>query len=221
MKAPRLRISLLNAVLILTIFAMGVGLWHTGNEVVPLRAQAKIYRQQLGHFKVEDPRQIYAKRATGVYSQAFRWLLYLPSAANYKLYIYEGNVPDEPADGKAAWLKAIRDQARGFEGELMTGQYAMDVSLEEYDGSWFCRYGFLNEIKKTFQFKPADGWLKDLAKFEQYGDVGIHKPKSFATGEPVVLLHIRRGIITEWKGDWRVEEPVGSTDSLVIWIEGT
>lgn len=212
------RFSMLNAILVLTIFAMGVALWRTGHEVLPLRSQAKNYRKELGHFEIEDRTKVYAKRATGVYSKAWRWLLYLPSA-NFKVYVYEGNVPDLSQVGKQNWLNTVRSRASGFEGELIEGQFALDISVEEYDGNWYCRYGFLNEIKKTFSLKPADSWLSDLSKFRQFSDLGFNDATSFAADEPAVLLHVRRGEIVQAGNDWRVEEPAGPADSLVIWIE--
>lgn len=219
MKTIRPRISMLTILLLLTIIALSVTLWRTGYEVMPLRTQAKQLRQELGQFFVEDQTRIHAQGAQGVYSRVWKWQLFLPTGKSYVLNIYEGQMPEIPPDDKKAWLEAVRKNAEGFSGPLINGQYSVDVSLEQYDGKWWCRYGFRNEIKATYELKPNEDWLEDLLKFTPQGDVGHQVVSTFAADEPVILLHLRRGKIKPVGDDWEVEQQLGTVDSLVIWIE--
>lgn len=205
--------------LLLTIVALGVTLWRTGHEVMPLREQARNYRRELGHFSVSDPTKIHVQGAQGVYSKVWKWQLFLPPGRLYKVCIYEGKVPEVTPQMKQTWLDGVRTQARGFQGPLIDGQFSLDVSVEEYDGKWWCRYGYLNEIKTTYELRPQDGWLKDVLKFTPHSDAGHQIVRTFDPGEPIILLHMRRGTIRKLKDDWEVEEPIGPADSLVIWIE--
>lgn len=209
------KVSMLTSLLLFTIFALGVTLWRTGYEVMPLREQAKSYRRELGHFKVEDPDKIHAQGAQGVYSRVWKWQLYLPVTRTYKLNVFEGVASERAPNFKQVWLDGL--QSREF--ELIDGQFSLDVSVEEYDGKWWCRYGYHNEIKATFEIQPNEDWLKDLQKFTAHGDAGQGVVGTFAPDEPVILMHMRRGIITTVGDDWAIEEPIGAADSLVIWIE--
>lgn len=219
MKVIRPRISMLTILLLLTIIALSVTLWQTGYEVMPLRTQAKNLRRELGQFLVEDSTKIHARGAQGVYSRVWKWQLYLPVGRSYVLNIFEGQLPEIPPDDKQGWLKTVRNSAKGFSGDLINGQYSVDVSLEQYDGKWWCRYGYMSEIKATYELKPNEDWLKDLLKFTPQGDVGHQVVSTFAPDEPVILLHLRRGKIQPAGDDWEVEEQLGTVESLVIWIE--
>jgi hypothetical protein len=52
------------------------------------------------------------------------------------------------------------------------------------------------------------------------GDIPMDEQKVFPENERVLLMHLRRPVVTEGPNkSWSITEPVGDADSIVLWIE--
>src|SRR3954453_19063974 len=85
---PRLRprFSLLTSLLLITIVAMGSGLWRLNSHLGPLRREVIDLRQQLGVLTVDDEDKIQVVEVKGAGSFEWNWRVRLPKGRDYWLY---------------------------------------------------------------------------------------------------------------------------------------
>jgi len=217
-KLLRVRFSMLTLLLLATIGALGVGLWHIGREVVPLRTELRGLRKELGYFRVDHPRKINVLQCDVVTGTAWKWRIHLPPNKTYQLYVREGVFEQLDESHKEDWLSTIGKSNRGGGGQLMTGRFTLDLSLGEYDDKWFLGYGYQNELNSSFAMQPEENWYSNLLAHDQYGEANCEEVKLFDSNEPVILLYVRKGDIQHEGDQWRVERALGPTDSLVVWL---
>ena len=150
----RLRFSMLNLLLLCTIVALGVTLWNNSKLIMPLRAELRDLRKELGYFRVDEPGKINALEADVVTGKAWRWRLHLPPGGDYSLQFKTGTWEDVDLQNKASWLKSQMGKGSGC--SLPSGQFTLNVSLEKYDGNWYVRCAYENNLKATFQIKDNE-----------------------------------------------------------------
>jgi len=82
------RLSLLTALLLITIAASAIGIWKLYAEVVPLRAENRRLRDELGELSVEDVDKFYAILTPEGEPDKFRykWRIWVPKGRKYLLY---------------------------------------------------------------------------------------------------------------------------------------
>ena len=214
----RLRFSMLNLLLLCTIVALGVTLWNNSKLIMPLRAELRDLRKELGYFRVDEPDKINALEADVVTGKAWRWRLHLPASAGYRLRCQAGVWEDIDLQDKSAWLKSIK--GKGGRYSLPSGQFTLNVSLEQYDGNWYIRCAYENELKTTFQIKDTDNWFGELLQHEHFSELNTTRIKQFEADEPVVLLHYRRKKNEDGNEFGAMQKTAGPTPSFIIWISG-
>ncbi len=125
----RPRLSLLNAVLLITIAALGLGLIASSSQRKrilvrneQLVAENKVYRDRLGVFDIEDERQVHAIRLPGDDESGwyFRYRIYLPEGRTYRLHYGTSRVP---AEGLPEYFSDVR-------ADLQPGEYVIATRFE-------------------------------------------------------------------------------------------
>lgn len=221
MSAPQRRLpprfSLLTLILLGTIAAMAVTLWRNGEEIVPLRTELMDLRKQLGYFPIEHPDKITIQEADVVTTKAWRWQMYLPTGKEFLLHYRTGEWDDLDIDRKRSWLAKVSGNGNSF--PLPGGRLILEISFEEYDGNWFFRHSYHNELQSSSSLKVTDNWLRDLLLHERFSEVNTAEPVVFEPGVPILLLHIRRNELSRAAdGATIAEEVAGPVESVLVWI---
>jgi hypothetical protein len=222
----RSRFSLLTLILVMTIAAMGVGLWRLGREIVPMRRELQTLRAETGHLTIEDPSLIYAIAIPTMEKDVFRWRISLPRGKRLYLHcqpydVPKSGVPPRPnplggsemvGEGQFRYECRIQFDPRNPEqliarigGRNETQVYGTEVKLNERREDWI-----ENEITGR--------------RTDSGGGLGLDQI-SGSVDEPFVLLRMRaqkvvvkrdaQGKRTGWSFE-QIDEP---TDGLMIWID--
>lgn len=94
-KPRRPRFSLMNLLLLMTVAAMGVGLWRLNGELAPLRLEVEQYRNELGIIAVVDPEKVHALRLPTEGNEPRKYRVFLPEGRNYFLHYHQYLIPAE------------------------------------------------------------------------------------------------------------------------------
>jgi hypothetical protein len=81
----QLRFSLLTALLLVTIVAMGIGIWRLYRELVPLRAEVRNLRSQVGALTIDDDQKFHVVRVREPGGFRWNWRIWLPRGQDYWL----------------------------------------------------------------------------------------------------------------------------------------
>ena len=88
----RPRISLLSALLLMTIVGMCIVIVQLWREVVPLREEVRSYRNELGFLTIDDRTRIHGIQVP-TREDGWKWRVYFPPGGDYKLQCYTGIIP--------------------------------------------------------------------------------------------------------------------------------
>jgi hypothetical protein len=90
-KARRLRFSLLNVLFLLTIAGLGLVVWRQWQEVRPLRAEVRRWRDENGVLTITDPSKVYIMALPTLERMTWRWRIYVPAGRSYMLHTGQGS----------------------------------------------------------------------------------------------------------------------------------
>ena len=90
---PRPRISILTALLLMTILAMAIVLAHLWREVGPLRLEVKDLRQRVGVLTIADPSAVQAVGIPSDTDDVYKWRIHVPTNQKATLFVKCGDVP--------------------------------------------------------------------------------------------------------------------------------
>lgn len=210
----RPQISLLSLLLLMTTLALAVSLWQIGQDIVPLRNTVRDLREELGQFNVADLKRVHVQRGESVIGSAWKWRIYLPE--QFSLHAAEGRLDELTPGDFATWKlsSALDEHPLNMNA---TGQFTLELAVEEHGGKWWIKTATKNAVHSTTQLKGD--WYAELPKQVQYSDASYERVSITNATEPVVLLYVRRGE-KEQVGDTFVTKQVaGDADTLVIWLE--
>jgi hypothetical protein len=89
----RPRISILTALLLMTILAMALMIAHLWREIVSMRAELRALRDETGRLSIEDPTKIYAMGIRTNDQLLWKWRIWVPDGAKVFLGAKWGDVP--------------------------------------------------------------------------------------------------------------------------------
>jgi hypothetical protein len=239
----RPRISLRNLLLLMTCVALAVVWWQTKQRIGPMRADIVRLRTELGYLTIDDPANVIAISTRTGEPAVWQWRIYLPPGRKYRIRCASGFLPDQQGPTFQAWYaatKPLREAGTPIEeiqtlrdywfekvtelGETvevgpadLQGEFTLQARLVKDSDEWKMKLqpGGAAAIKQ-----PNGDWLSDeRSRGGSRSDLSMTEQKSFAAEERVILLHIRRPVITEQPGSWSSTSPVGDADSIVLWIE--
>jgi hypothetical protein len=227
---PRRRpgFSLLALVWLLTVSALGVGLYRAGEEVVPLRESIARLRKELGYFPVDDVTKTHARRVRVKIPTAFQWRLFLTGSQPYALRYFVGAAPDEKMVGRERWFAMLRSGGHALPDALGTGEIGWEALLTEYGGRTWLRTGLLSEEGTTVALPPGHEWLTDETAWVVSSDASYDTVKAFEPGERIVLLHIERSVHADEPENGETSDPAEFEDAakktapverFVLWLE--
>ena len=230
---PRLRprISLLTALLLMTIAGMALVLIRLWREVGPLRADNKRLDEERGTLAIGDPNQLHAikipARFAGEGRQSFR--LYVPPGKSYLAFVQVNNVPKAGLPkltklpdhagilgnfqgrlfarlGPGEHTVAIRTVRRGDRADivLITGFASPTISLDASANT------------------PNDRWPTVAPETYSVFGGGVGATTIAAEGtEPLVLLRQRiLGVARESTYvSYTTPEPDFPLDGVLLWVE--
>jgi hypothetical protein len=217
MTIRRMRFSLVNAVLLLTIAALGLGLYRNGKVVVPLRNELAWYHEKYGFFSTPNTRRIYIRRSPMKAPGIWQWRVFLPEGKSYELRMFVGQAPD-PGKDLAAWLSTLRGSSQGIHGNMPVGKFAYEICLQEVDGRWWIRTGELFDQGASYQLPESCSWLANGGSRNTWSDASYDEVKDFSVTEPFVLLNVEEEQTRTAAGD-APSALTGTPERVVFWIE--
>lgn len=225
----RPRFSLLTMLLVMTIVGMAIVIAQMWRDVGPLRAANRQMRTELGLLTIEDPKRAYAISLPTFEDKTWKWRIYLPPGGQYSLSEYSGHLPDRVAHRGKTWFEEVRKTGNGSikSGSGMQGEFLLEARLIKEGEVWVLATqsihldGDNSRIGggRTSVYQPSGDWLSDRRSRTMSSDVGASQ-KSFEPGEPILLVHLQRPVITETPGGgYTSRSPQGPADGVVLWIE--
>jgi hypothetical protein len=192
------RFSLLTSLLVVTIVAMGIGLWRLYSELVPLRREVISLREQIGVVTVDDENKMQIVEVKQAGSFEWNWHIRLPRGHDYRLYASR-SVPEKGVAG------------RSFnEHRIGTGGPEFNLRVRIAPNEDGKRTAYLRTPQNDHPLEElADSkWLDGRAMVSE--EVAGRKSQvSASPDESLVLLRVREASDTP--------QPM---DGLLIWITG-
>lgn len=224
----RPRFSLLTMLLVMTIAGMAIVIALMWREVGPLRAANRQMRTELGLLTIEDPKRAHAISLPTLEDNAWKWRIYLPPGRQYSLSLWSGHLPDRVGHRGKSWFEEVRKAGTGMsESGSNYGEFLLEARLIKDGNGWVLatqsihRDGDNSSIGggRTSVYQPSGDWLSDRRSRITSSDVAVSQ-KSFEPGEPILLLHLQRPVITETPGGgYTSQSPRGPADGVALWIE--
>jgi hypothetical protein len=165
------RISLLSAILLTTIFGMGIVIFVQWRELGPLQSEVRQMRTQLGLLTIEDPSRVHAIEVRQPDSNLWRWRIYLPFGRKYRLVEFGGRLPARGLLSTQQWFDVLTKASIGrgeYSGMDLAGEFTLEASFTQVDGQWkfethpgggSAHYAFTdNWPAHSYRLAPSDVW---------------------------------------------------------------
>lgn len=225
----RPRISLLSALLLITIVSLTIVIVKLWREVGPLRAENKRLNEERGTLVIGDANKLHAikvpTRFAGERRQSFR--VYVPPGQSYIAFVQVNKIPKE---GLPKWTK-LPDQAAilgGSQGQLFgrlrPGEHVVTV--------WTTRRGGRADIALIVDGLDAsantskDGWPTVVPETYTVFGGGVDRETIATEGkEPLVLLRqrilgvARESVNVSYGTPTPTPEPDFRLDGVLFWVE--
>jgi hypothetical protein len=217
----RPRISLLTVLLLTTIAGMALVIVQLWREVGPLRKEVHKLRQFVGELSIDDHTRIHAIEVRQPNPNLWRWRLFLPPGAQYKLVEFGGPLPPRGKLSNKHWLAALRNASIGsseYLNEQFQGEFTLDVSLAPVEGGWrFQIFGLGSDAQSHYTF--ADNWPGRMGRSER-SDIWPAQQRVFPPGEPILLLHLSKRIRKSARGiGTEPQAPSELVEGIALWLE--
>jgi hypothetical protein len=89
----RPRLSLLTALLLMTIVGMAIVLVQLWFEVDPLRAELRELRNEVGRLSIDDPTQFHAIQVRSDNEYVWKWRVWIPEGREYQINLSTESIP--------------------------------------------------------------------------------------------------------------------------------
>jgi hypothetical protein len=227
----------------MTCVALAVVLWQTQEQIGPMRAEIVRLRTETGRLTIDDPAKINAIQVNTGDTLSNQWRIYLPPERKYRVFCASGYLPDQQGPTFNAWrtfTQPMRDAGTAFEdfptlrdfwfdqvvklgtvAEVgppnLSGEITLKALLVAGEDAWRLE---LQPGGSTPIQQPNSDWLSDgRTRGAVHGDIPKVEQSTHPAEQRLLLMHMRRPVITESPGSWSSTSPVGDADSIVVWIE--
>jgi hypothetical protein len=219
----RPRISLLSALLLMTIAGMSIVIVQLWRELVPLRQEVRGYRTELGFLTIDDPTRVHGVQVP-TREEGWKWRVYFPPGSDYMLHCYTGMIPAGVESSQRRDFSSMNLGPGGFltsMGGNFEEEAVIEARFKQADGTWTLQTSVNGgawsdmQLDKDFAAYLANGrggafWTSNL---NQKGQT------TFSADERVFLLKRRKPEVTEVQGGILSREPDGPADGVALWIE--
>jgi hypothetical protein len=220
-RSRRPRISILTALLLLTIAGLTVTVWRQSFEAEPLRREVRRLRQELGHLTIDDESKIYAIQVPSANLDTKRFRVYLPKNRKFVLCSRIHTIPGKKAgQSRKEWFATLGGS--GSASTIDSGEFTIDVFVKRSDEDpdhWNLHNSINGRGGGTVGSKMP--WLNDRRAWTTGADVGLDKQTERDADEGLVLFELRQGTVKEFPGGYSVTPADETKDQpgVMMWIE--
>jgi hypothetical protein len=173
----RPRFSLLTALLLTALVAAGIVIWQLYAELVPLRAENRRLRDEVGELSIEDETKFHAVAVRTDDDLTWKWRIWIPQGGKYQLHYSSEQIPETGFAPSHGWISV------GEAGEHWV-EYRIRQDAES--GQWMDQLltqgGSVGSSQQDWV-----GWGGHTST----GKGVYNSTQSFDVGKPVVLKRFR------------------------------
>lgn len=217
----RPRISILTALLLLTIAGLATTVWRQSFEAEPLRQEVRRLRQELGHLTIDDENKIYAIRVASPDLDGNRFRIYLPKNRKFVLRSRIQTIPGRsPGQSRKDWLASLG--GIGGTSTIDSSEFTIDVQVERPDAKsdhWNLRYNINGRGGGAVGSEMP--WLNDRRRWTSEAEAGFDQQTERDADEGLILFELRQGDLKEFSGGYSVASPDKTKEQpgVMLWIE--
>lgn len=214
--------SLLTALLLMTIVGLAIVTTRLWREVSPLREEMFRLRQELGYLSIKDENKIYAIEVLSGDPDVRRFRVYLPKNKSFKIYDRIHTLPGRPRGmSRADWLKSSLQSRSGTTSSIDGGEFTIECRVRrdpETKDQWKLEHTILG--RGTGSVGSGMPWLSDRRAWSTSSDVTVGKQQECNPDEGVVLYTLRQAVVKEFKGGYSTSSPDETKDApgVMLWI---
>jgi hypothetical protein len=216
----RIRFSLKELVLLFAFVSMAIAIVVQVRELVPLRAEVRQMRTELGKLSIDDATRVQAIEVRQPDPNMWRWRVHLPPGGKYKLLEFDGILPPRGTLSNQQWLDALKKAQYVGSGEFssfeLEGELTLEATLTPVDGKWkFETHPGGGESGYVF----TDNWPADTGRTER-SDVWEDTQRIYKPGEPILLLWLPKPVKTPAPGGGvKLDAPTEPAEGIALWLE--
>jgi hypothetical protein len=216
----RPRISLLTALLLMTILALVLVIVQLGRKLGPLTAEVHQLRQYAGHLSIDDASRIQAIEVRQPDPNLWRWRLYLPPGRQYKLLQFGGHLPPRRKLSNKDWLAELRKapvQKSEMTSDEFEGEFPVETTFTSVGDTWKLEMSWGDTIS-TARYTFQDNWPAKHRHEES--DIWPRQQRIFEPGEPILLLYLSKPALRRARGEGISSSvPAEPPEGIALWIE--
>jgi hypothetical protein len=196
---PLLRYSLATLLMAMAIVALGITVWQLYRELVPLRAELRRLRDEVGELSIEDDTRFHAIEVRTPEEFVWKWRIWIPEGAGYTLHHTGENIPRQgfPAAHSTITLSDAGEQWIEYR-----------VSRDTRTGKWM---DGLSTSGGSVGSSQQD-WVEAGSRVSTGDGVGT-TTKSFGPGQTIILERYR--VSTTANSSSKIEDP---SAGFMIWL---
>jgi hypothetical protein len=203
----RPRISILTALLLMTIAGMAIVIMQLWREVGPLRAETQQLRNETGRLSIEDPRKIHAIEVRTNDTMMWKWRVWIPAGMKVNAMANWGTVPHE----------GVPNAQCGVELDPGERWVTLRVTRNSIDGDWIARIE-TSGSGSGVKIDEKDYWWQGPPRAMAAPGVGYQTAKTDNLQQPFVLnrYHVGSPSVTNSSD---LLSPGPPTSGFIIWLE--
>jgi hypothetical protein len=200
MRPFRPRISLVSALLLMTIVALTVVVVLQWREVGPLRAEVRRIRDELGMLVVDDKSKIHVFRVNTRDDLTWRWRIWLPEGQVVKVHVTDDIASNNgPTSFGTNWLRDPGEHVVEF-------RIDKDRQNDRWEGTLYGDDGSVGGYNQP--------WVAWKSSSTNSSGVGT-KTRSYDPGKRIVLI---RHVVTESAAAGK-PKPATAPSGFMVWID--
>lgn len=217
----RLRMSLLTALLVMTIVGMVIVILESWRQIDAQRQEIGGLRKELGYLSINDENKIYVTQIPVNEPDTRRFRIFLPKNKTFTLYTRKFSVPGrKPDDSREAWLARLLQARRGSNQDIESGEHTIEVQIRQNPvpkDHWELSHRLLGIPSQTTATIPG---LKDRRAWSISSEPLMGKQQELNPADGVVLFALREGGVKETNGRFSKIKPDETKEApgVILWI---